>query len=219
MSGVLIAGVGTDVGKTYIACALLRCWRARGIACAPLKPVLSGYSDAHWMNSDAAQLMRANGQRPTLEAIAAMSPWRYSAPLAPPAAAKLEGKLLDFDAIVSFCRGAIDGNGDAATVIETAGGVMSPLTGDRTMLELIAALNAPVIFVTGTYLGAVSHTLTGLETLSARNHTVALLIVNESPSSVGLNETCEMIGAHHPRLATLAVKRGGGVPANTPLFL
>jgi dethiobiotin synthetase len=194
----------------------LRRWRDQRHACAPLKPVLSGYEDASLMDSDSAKLLEASGQQVTRQAIAAVSPWRFRAPLAPPAAAKLERQTIDFDAVVQFCRGAIDANADAMTLIETAGGVMSPLTHDRTMLDLIVALNAPVVLVTGTYLGAVSHTLTALEALRARG--TALLIVNESETGVGLSETVEMVGVFHPNLPMITVARGGDLPAELPRF-
>jgi dethiobiotin synthetase len=218
MSAVIVAGVGTDVGKTYVACALLRHWRALGVKCAPLKPVMSGYDDAGFLGSDAAALLIANGEAATPAAIAAISPWRYRAPLAPPAAAKLEARTLAFEAVAKFCRDAIAANSEATTLVETAGGVMSPLTHDHTMLDLIVALAAPVILVTGTYLGAVSHTLTALEALNGRGQKTALLVVNESASGVGLSETCEMLGWFQPDIAAIAVARGGGAPAHAPRF-
>jgi dethiobiotin synthetase len=218
MSAVIVTGVGTDVGKTYVSCALLRHWRAQGIRCAPLKPVLSGFDDASLLGSDAAALLIANGQEATPAAIAAISPWRYRAPLAPPAAAKLEGRTLAFEAIAKFCRDAIAANSGATTLVETAGGVMSPLTQDRTMLDLVVALAAPVILVAGTYLGAVSHTLTAIEALKSRGQQTALLVINESVGGVGLNETREMLSSFQPSMETIAIARGGGAPAYVPSF-
>jgi dethiobiotin synthetase len=217
MTSYVVAGAGTDIGKTYVSCALLRRWRAEGRTCAPLKPVLSGYDEANLFDSDAAHLLAANGETPSREAIAAISPWRFAAPLAPPQAAKLEGRELDFAAIVEFCRSRIRAAPSHTThLIETAGGVMSPLTHDHTMLDLIAELGAPVIFVTGDYLGAVSHTLTALEALRARNQSVALLIINESTNGVGLAQTGQMIAPYHPTLGVACLARGGEWFLSTP---
>jgi dethiobiotin synthetase len=218
VSAVVVAGVGTDIGKTYVSCALLRHWRAKGVVCAALKPVLSGFDEASLLGSDSAKLLVAIGRQPTPEAIAAITPWRFCAPLAPPAAAKLEGKILDFETITGFCRREIAAHDKATTLVETAGGVMSPLTHDTTMLDLIVALDAPVILVTGAYLGAVSHTLTALEALRGRRQRTALLVVNENQGGVGVNETGQMIADFHPDLAQIALARNGDAPPNTPLF-
>ena len=41
-----ITGTGTDIGKTWLSCALLKYWRANGVATRAYKPVLSGFIDA-----------------------------------------------------------------------------------------------------------------------------------------------------------------------------
>jgi dethiobiotin synthetase len=181
--GYIVAGVGTDIGKTHISCALLRLWRSQGKACAALKPVLSGVEDG--APNDATRLIAALGDAPTPATVAAMSPWRFKAPLAPPAAAVLEGVALDFEQIAAACETTLAQDCAPNILIETAGGVMSPLTEQHTMLDLIARLREPVIFITGSYLGAISHTLTGLAALKARRCDVAALVVSESEQTAG----------------------------------
>jgi dethiobiotin synthetase len=181
--GYVVAGVGTDIGKTHIACALLKLWRSQGKACAALKPVLSGVEDG--APNDAMRLIEALGQTPTPSAIAAMSPWRFKAPLAPPAAAALEGQTLRLDAIVAACESSLAKPCAPRVLIETAGGVMSPLTDKHTMLDLIERLAQPVIFIAGSYLGAISHALTGLTALQVRRCRLEAVIVSESEHSVG----------------------------------
>ena len=65
-------------------------------------------------------------------------------------------------------------------VIEGAGGVMSPIAEDATNLDLFAELGLEVILVTGSYLGAVSHTLTAIAALQVRGVAVAAIVVSES---------------------------------------
>jgi dethiobiotin synthetase len=205
--GYVIAGVGTDIGKTHIACALLRLWRSDGKACAALKPVLSGVEEG--APNDATRLLEALGQTPSPSAIAAMSPWRFKAPLAPPAAAALEGKTLAFEEIAAACETALAQVCAPLILIETAGGVMSPLTERHTMLDLIAHLRQPVIFITGSYLGAISHTLTGLAALKARRCEVAAVIVSESEETAGkLNDLPQTLHAHGVAMPVLVVRRG-----------
>ncbi|HVZ99027.1 MAG TPA: dethiobiotin synthase [Caulobacterales bacterium] len=206
MSAFFVTGAGTEIGKTFIACALLSAWRERGLACDALKPVVTGHDDAAPEGGDPAKLLQALGRPVTTEAINRIAPLRFRAPLAPPLAAKLEDLEINFDALLEFCRIRMQVT-DGVLLIEGAGGVMSPLTQTRTFVDLIAALGAPVLFVAGSYLGAVSHALTGLDSLAVRNIPVAGVIVNESEASAGLQETRDMIQRMRPDLSVYAAAR------------
>jgi dethiobiotin synthetase len=72
---------------------------------------------------------------------------------------------------------------------------MAPLSEGRNNLDLIEALDVPALFVAGSYLGAISHALTGLTCLDVRGVEIAAIIVSESAESVGLAETCALISA------------------------
>lgn len=198
MSVLFVTGAGTEIGKTYVSCALLRAWRESGVACDAFKPVVSGYEPGAAANSDCGLLLSALGEALSETTLARISPWRFKAPLAPPLAAQAEGVELDFAAIERACRAHIDAQADRLVLIEGAGGVMAPLTESHTCLDLIAALRAPVVFVAGSYLGAVSHALSGLAVLDARGVSIGAVIVSESEDSVGLEETCAMIARLRP---------------------
>jgi dethiobiotin synthetase len=191
MTAYVIAGAGTDIGKTYVTCGLIRALRAQGRAINALKPVLSGYDAPE--GSDSARILEALDQPVTDEAVAAMSPWRYAAPLAPNLAARAEGKRVDYEAILSACRDATRLAPDTL-LIESAGGIMSPLSDSETMLDLIADLDVPTIIVGGTYLGAISHTLTAIVAAQARGLHIAAAPISESADdNVGLTVTVKTL--------------------------
>jgi dethiobiotin synthetase len=174
MSGgvVVVVGSGTDVGKTFVTCRLLADLRRAGRRVAPRKPVVSGFVDDD--DSDPARLIDAAGlPRAVLPRV---SPWRFPAPIAPDAAAAAVGVTLSLDDIVAAAHDDDhdDGGADdeAVTVVETAGGVMSPLTPATTQLDLVRRLvaRAPaatvaVLVVDGRYLGCISHGLTAAAVL------------------------------------------------------
>ena len=60
---------------------------------------------------------------------------------------------------------------------------MVPLDDQRTVLDLMMALQLPLIVVAGSYLGTISHTLTALDALFRRNLKVLATIVSETPNS------------------------------------
>jgi dethiobiotin synthetase len=169
---LFVTATGTDLGKTHVACALLRAMIQRRTPLDVFKPVLSGFDIAE--TSDAGRLLRAMGR--SLIDLDKVSPLRFRAPLAPPSAARAEGKRLMLDELVRLCRARMTG----PLLIEGAGGVMSPMAEDGTNLDLMAALGAPALLVTGSYLGAISHTLTAIEALKARAMPIAAIVVSQS---------------------------------------
>ncbi len=96
---------------------------------------------------------------------------------------------IDVDAVIAYCRTAIDQRRDIM-LIEGVGGIMVPLDSQRTILDVMMALQVPLILVTGSYLGTISHTLTALDALYRRSMKVMAIIVSETPgSTVPLDET------------------------------
>src|SRR3989338_9161731 len=73
---------------------------------------------------------------------------------------------------------------------------MVPLDAHHTVREWIAALDVPALLVAGTYLGAVSHTLSALAALREVGVVPAAVIVNESPGGVGIDDILASLAAH-----------------------
>ncbi len=208
MAALFITGTGTDIGKTWLACALLRHWRAQGRRPLAFKPLLSGFDSSLPEASDAGQILSALGRE--MNELDAIAPWRFAAPLSPNMAAALEGRSIDFDALVDFTRRVAEVNA-CPTLIEGVGGVMAPLTDRRTVRDWIAASGLPAVLVTGSYLGSLSHTLTALEALTKVGVAVQAIVVNESAgSAVELDAVIENLMCHAPGVAVQ------GIPRATP---
>jgi dethiobiotin synthetase len=191
MRGHFITATGTGVGKTLVTTILCHHLIQRGDAVRALKPVLSGFSPDD-PSSDPALILQSLGQKATEQAIAAISPWRFHAPVSPHLAAKREGRALALGDVAAFCRDHDQSDCDVL-LIEGAGGVMSPIDDSHTFLDLMAALAHPVILVTGTYLGAITHTLTAICALNSRGVRIRAVVVSESEVSAGLGETAESL--------------------------
>ena len=193
MSTLFVTATGTEIGKTVVAAALCRELRAAGRPVRALKPVLSGYDPAALAESDPGVLLASLGEAVTEEAVAKITPWRFAAPLSPDMAAAREGRRLDLAEIVAFCRAQA---GDPL-LVEGIGGAMVPLDERHTVLDWIAALEAPALVVTGSYLGTISHTLTTLAAMRGRGVAIAGLVISESPESpVPPAETAQTIARH-----------------------
>lgn len=180
MSSYFVTGVGTDVGKTFAACALLHGARQCGRKVAAVKPVACGVD--HAMGGDVAELLAASGHVDVEQ-----SPWWFKEALSPNMAAGMEGKHIDLAALTAWTQARIIPDG--LTVIEGVGGIMVPLNEQQTVRDWMIALGLPVVLVTSNYLGALNHTLSALEILRAAKLKVAALVISETEQGVPLGET------------------------------
>lgn len=207
MSANFITGTGTDIGKTWLACALLRHWRAAGRDVAAFKPLLSGFDPRQPQASDAGALLAALGREVSTAELDAIAPWRFAAPLAPDMAAAREGRRIDFDELVAFSRRVASAN-SGPTLVEGVGGVMVPLDDRHTVRDWIAASGLPCVLVTGSYLGSLSHALTALEALARVGAGVTAIAVNQTPgSAVTLDATLESLARHVAGIPLVSIAR------------
>jgi dethiobiotin synthetase len=174
--------------------------------------VASGYDPDRPQDSDAAALLRALGRPVTAQTVEAMTPIRLREPLSPDQAARREGAFITAKSVAAACWPVL-AFAKGPVLVEGAGGAMTPLNDTETMLDLALALGLPAIFLAGSYLGAISHALTGLAALKGRGVAVPLVLVNETPdSTVDLHETAATVANHAKGSAVLAIPRGADGP-------
>jgi dethiobiotin synthetase len=210
VTAIFITATGTDVGKTFVAAALIRHLRQMGHAVEAIKPIVSGFDPARVVSSDPGVLLAALGRTVSAEEIDRISPWRFRASLSPDIAAKREGRSIDVDAVIEFSQRTI-AEQRGIVLIEGVGGIMVPLDEQRTVLDWMMALRVPLILVTGSYLGTISHTLTALDSLFRRELDVLAIIVSETPgSAVPLDETVKAIERFVNPIGVIGLPRGRG---------
>lgn len=171
---LFITATGTDVGKTFVMQLLLQELLEAGKNVRALKPVITGVKFHEKNDVDKIiHIFNEHDIKVTHEVIAR---YQFEAPLSPDMAARLEGRQVDYPALLRFC----EPQSEEVQLIEGAGGVMVPLDGQHTMRDLIADLAIPTIMVTETRLGTLSHTLAALEALSIKKIEIQAIILNES---------------------------------------
>lgn len=211
MRPFFVTATGTEVGKTYVTCGLIRALRRRNVPVTAFKPVISGFDPHDAETSDTGQLLTALGRTVNDQNIVELSPWRFRAALSPDMAAEREDRPINLDALVATCAAAA--RPGIMTFIEGAGGLMSPLTPRFTNLDLAAAIDAHVLLVAGTYLGTISHTLTACEALKVRGRDPWAIILSESSESpVPPAETARAV-ARFTDAPIIVVSRGGEPPS------
>jgi len=169
--GLFVVGTDTGVGKTEVTAALVTGWRARGLDVAGMKPAEAGALPGG--PSDADRLWAASGGTDPLELVC---PYRLAAPVAPAVAARMEGRTISFDHVLACARELLRHH--AALLVEGAGGLLVPLTGDRTFADLAWALGMPVLVVGRAGLGTINHTALTCEVLRTRGLEIRGVVLN-----------------------------------------
>jgi dethiobiotin synthetase len=218
MTAVFITSTGTDIGKTFIACGLIRQLRDQDRTVDAIKPVVSGFLPRKAATSDVGLLLAALGRPTTLAEIERISPWRFMAPLSPDIAAEREERRIDFDSLVDFSKSAINSATDVL-LIEGVGGVMVPLDERHTVLDWMVALARPIVLVAGNYLGTISHTLTALQVLASRKLEVLSVVISERERSISLADNARTIARLATRTEVLTVPRLDRGSFNHPTFV
>ena len=156
---LIIAGIGTEVGKTVASAVLVEALQADY-----WKPVQSGYPPDSDTNT-VRNLVSNSRSR--------FHPETYllREPLSPHAAAAAEGITIDPARLVVPQT-------TNSLVIELAGGLMVPLTDTYLNIDFVGEMGLPVVLVTRNYLGSINHTLLSAEALRRRNIPVMGLIIN-----------------------------------------
>lgn len=209
MTPIFVTSSGTEIGKTYVSAMLTRELKARAI-----KPLVSGFDETTFPESDPAMLLAAMGEEVVFENAARVSRWRFKAALSPDMAAKREGHKINFHELVDECLAAA-ANSDPL-VIEGVGGLMVPLDATHTVLDWMQELDAQTglapLLVVGAYLGTISHTLTTLEVMRVENLLPRAIIVSEAtPGPVPVEETAETIARFSGGVPVRALPRGKAV--------
>ncbi|MBK8572557.1 MAG: dethiobiotin synthase [Holophagaceae bacterium] len=164
-SPLWVLGTGTGVGKTQVAARLARAWAGLGPV-AYRKPFQTGVDRAEHPEADAAAV-RGPG-------IITESHILLKAPLAPLAAAQLEGRSLDLEAAARWCQRPFEGR----VLLEGVGGLLVPLAPRTHFLAWATDLKIPCVLVALGGLGTLNHTLLSAEALMLRGWRIEAVLLN-----------------------------------------
>ena len=190
--GLFITGTDTGVGKSLVACALLRLLRQQGVDAVGFKPVAAGEVQGRY--ADAEALCEASGRCEPLEKIC---PVRLALPLAPTVAARQAGREVDLGAargVFSEFRARHE-----TVIVEGAGGILAPLDRQTLVLDFAAWAALPVLVVCRAGLGTINHTLLTLREILRAGLPLAGLVMNttcaaDAPLAAGAREEIERLG-------------------------
>jgi dethiobiotin synthetase len=179
MKKYFITATGTDIGKTYYLCKLIKEILAKNQKVKAIKPIISGLDINNIHNSDSGKIISALKKEVTIENILNISPFFYQIATSPDSAALIENKQeINYAKLLEFCSNFLKNNSHDYALIEGVGGIMVPINSHKLILDLIKDLKIEVILITKNYLGTRNHTLNSLEILKLHNIRVNKIILN-----------------------------------------
>jgi len=160
---IAIMGIHTGIGKTIVSAILAEALRADY-----WKPVQAG----DLQNSDSKKV---GSLLSNTESIVHPEAVRLNHPLSPHEAARLDGVEINFESMAWPKT-------PRHLLVETAGGVMSPINHEATMVDFVSFYNLPVVLIVRHYLGSINHTLMSIDVLKRREINVLGLIISGHPN-------------------------------------
>ena len=155
----VICGTDTNIGKTLISAFFVR-----GLNSFYWKPIQSGI-ESETDSQLIKRIANINNDKIINEA------YTFTKPLSPHWAAELDNKIIDLELLnLPTIKGPL--------IVETAGGLMVPITRNYLQIDQIKKWGLPVILVCKSSLGTLNHTLLSIEALEKRNVEILGLVIN-----------------------------------------
>ena len=167
---VFVTGTDTDVGKTVFTAAFLAWLRRHEIPSIGFKPLASGSRE------DAERLYEAQQRQVPIDII---NPWHFAEPIAPLLAARQEGRRVTLEALAGHVEAASQGL--QFSVIEGAGGLLSPLMEGTDAPQVIDRLDAAPVVVAVDRIGVVGQVRLVWAALSPAVRARAQVVLMEAP--------------------------------------
>ncbi|WP_434339167.1 dethiobiotin synthase [Motilimonas cestriensis] len=190
-----VTGTDTEVGKTFITCALMQGLRSVNKTVIGYKPIAAGAELSHHglLNEDALLLQRNGSIDLPYEAI---NPIVFAPPIAPHIAAQQAGQAISME-MVNIGFQQLKHQESDFLLVEGAGGWRLPLGNGQYLSDWVASEQLPVILVVGMKLGCLNHAILTAESIIASGLKIAGWVANSSASEQAyLTENIDYLRQH-----------------------
>ncbi len=179
-NGFFITATNTDKGKTVFTTGLTLWLRENGYDAMPAKPIQTGVKQGN-IASDLSFNFKLSGLAPTTNELSLMQPYCYTTPCSPHLAAEKDQQPYPQIEHIKKCINEL-GKKHKLLLVEGAGGALVPIDRQKKLyvIDLIAALDLPVILIAGSGLGTINDTCLTIEALQKREIKIAGFLFNEN---------------------------------------
>ena len=178
MNSLFVTGTDTDVGKTCVTAGIVNHLLKMNVNVGVMKPFASGYkANTDSVSEDVEILMKYSGVNDPVELV---NPYYFEIPTSPYEACMKLNREVDISKVVDAYN-QLASNHDVV-IVEGIGGIMTPISQNYFVSDLISELNLNSIIVTGSKIGTVSHTMLTYEHSKQKNLNFKGFVVNQNVS-------------------------------------
>jgi len=179
MKSLFVTGTDTDVGKTCVSASIVKNLRDMDIDVGVMKPFASGHKkNSNSLPQDVEILMKYSGSQDPIDLV---NPYFFEIPTSPYDAAKILVQKINLQKVIDAYNKLLSSHD--LVIVEGIGGLMTPITQNYFVSNLISELDIDTIVVMGSKLGTVNHTLLTYEHCKQMQLKLKGFVINQTESN------------------------------------
>ena len=178
MTSLFVTGTDTDVCKTCITASIVSHLSKRNVNVGVMKPFASGYkATADSVSDDVKILMKYSGVSDPVDLV---NPYFFEIPTSPYDACKQLNLEIDLSRVIDSYKQLASIHD--VVVVEGIGGIMTPISKNYFVSDLISDLQMNTIIVTGSKVGTVNHLMLTYQHAKEKNLCINGFLINQNVS-------------------------------------
>ena len=178
MNSFFVTGTDTDVGKTCVSAAIAKHLHDNNVDVGVMKPFASGYkTTTDSVSSDVEILIKYSGAKDPIDLV---NPYYFEIPTSPYDACKQLNLEIDISNVIESYKQLTSIHD--VVIVEGIGGIMTPISKNYFVSDLISDLQLESIIVTGSKIGTVNHLMLTYEHALQKKLKLKGLLVNQNVS-------------------------------------
>ena len=205
MNSFFVTGTDTDVGKTCVSASIAKHLRDIDVDVGVMKPFASGYkATPDSVSEDVEILMKYSGVKDPVDLV---NPYYFEIPTSPYDASKQLNLEIDIYKVIESYKQLASIHD--VVIVEGIGGIMTPISKNYFVSDLISDLRLSSFIVTGSKIGAVNHFMLTYEHVRQKNLNLKGFLVNQNVS-----DGYELTNLKHQIFGLTGRKVFGAIPYN-----
>jgi len=178
MTSLFVTGTDTDVGKTCITASIVSYLSKMNVNVGVMKPFASGYKATdNFVSDDVKILMKYSGVDDPIDLV---NPYFFEIPTSPYDACKQLNLEIEIDKVIDSYKQLTSIHD--VVIVEGIGGIMTPISKNYFVSDLISDLQMNTIIVTGSKVGAVNHLMLTYQHVKEKNLRLNGFVINQNVS-------------------------------------
>jgi len=205
MKSLFVTGTDTNIGKTCVTASIVKNLRDRNIDVGVMKPFASGYKkNSNSISEDVEILMKYSGVKDPVDLV---NPYYFEIPTSPYDASKQLNLEIDISKVIESYKQLASIHD--VVIVEGIGGIMTPISKNYFVSDLISDLRLSSFIVIGSKIGAVNHFMLTYEHVRQKNLNLKGFVANQNVSN-----GYELTNLKHQIFGLTGRKVFGAIPYN-----